>query len=177
MSKSIRKLVFSALFLALCLVLPLLTAQLQKLGQAMLPMHLPVLLCGFICGPAWGAAVGLIAPILRSLIFGMPPIFPTAVCMAAELCGYGLFAGLFYKLFPKKIGFTYLSLVLAMICGRIVNLFAHYLIVWTGLTDKAYTLAIFWADSVVAGLIGMAIQIVLIPPIVLLFKRLHYIGD
>jgi hypothetical protein len=39
---------------------------------------------------------------LRSVIAGMPPIYPTALAMAFELAAYGLLAGVFYKLLPKK---------------------------------------------------------------------------
>ena len=92
-----KKLVYSALFLALALVLPFLTGQIQTFGQMLAPMHLPVLLCGFVCGPVWGLAVGAVAPLLRSLLFSMPPMFPTAVAMAFELAAYGLFTGLFYR--------------------------------------------------------------------------------
>lgn len=99
-----KKLVYSALFLALALVLPFLTGQIQTFGQMLAPMHLPVLLCGFLCGPVWGLAVGAVAPLLRSMMFGMPPMFPTAVAMAFELAAYGLFSGLFYHLLRAKSG-------------------------------------------------------------------------
>ena len=96
-----KKLVYSALFLALALVLPFLTGQIQTFGQMLAPMHLPVLLCGFVCGPVWGLAVGAVAPLLRSLLFGMPPMFPTAVAMAFELAAYGLFTGLLPPVFSQ----------------------------------------------------------------------------
>ena len=69
----LRRLVYSALFLALALLLPFLTGQIPQIGSALNPMHIPVLLCGFVCGWPWGLAVGLIAPLLRHLLFGMPP--------------------------------------------------------------------------------------------------------
>ena len=78
------KMILSALCLALAYVLPFLTGQIPEIGAMLCPLHIPVLLCGFVCGPAWGAAVGFIAPLLRSLTLGMPPLFPTAVCMAVS---------------------------------------------------------------------------------------------
>ena len=120
MSKSIKKLTFSALFLALCLVLPFLTGQIPQIGQMLSPMHIPVLLCGFVCGWGWGLAVGFIAPLLRSILFGMPALFPNAVAMAFELAAYGFLAGILYKAFPKKPVYVYVTLILAMIGGRIV---------------------------------------------------------
>ena len=100
--KLIRTLTLAAMCLALAIVLPFLTMQIPQIGQALSPMHIPALLCGFICGPFWGAAVGFVAPLLRHLMFGMPPLM-TAIAMAFELAAYGFFAGLFYKILPKKI--------------------------------------------------------------------------
>ena len=99
-SMQIRRMVFAALCLALALVLPFLTGQIPQVGSALCPMHIPVLLCGFLCGWPWGLAVGFIAPLLRSVIFGMPPMVPAAVAMAFELATYGAVAGFLYRKFP-----------------------------------------------------------------------------
>ena len=80
--KNVKKLVMTGVCLALCLVLPFFTGQIQAIGNKLLPMHLPVLLCGFLCGPIYGLAVGFVAPLLRNLLFGMPPLMPTGLAMA-----------------------------------------------------------------------------------------------
>ena len=85
----IKKLTLSAMFLALAFVMPFLTGQIPQIGSMLCPMHIPVLLCGFFCGAPLGLVVGFIAPILRSFTLGMPPMFPTAFCMAFELATYG----------------------------------------------------------------------------------------
>lgn len=92
MSRSTRDLVLAAFFLALGLLMPFLTAQIPSLGARLLPMHIPVLICGFVLGGPMGLIVGFITPLLRSLLIGMPPMFPTAVAMAFELAAYGLLA-------------------------------------------------------------------------------------
>ena len=96
----IVKITLSGMFLGLALVLPFLTGQIPEIGSMLCPMHIPVLLCGYLCGGTWGLIVGLMAPLLRSMIFGMPPMFPTAVCMAFELAIYGLSAGVLYRMLP-----------------------------------------------------------------------------
>ena len=96
------KMILAALFLALAYVMPFLTGQIPEIGSMLLPMHIPVILCGFICGGPWGAVVGFVAPLLRSFILGMPPLFPKAICMAFELAAYGFTAGLMHKTFPNK---------------------------------------------------------------------------
>lgn len=158
------RIVLSALALALCYVLPFLTLQIPTLGGMLCPMHIPVLLCGFFCGPFWGAAVGLVAPLLRSLTIGAPPLFPGAVGMAAELFAYGFLAGLFCRLLPKKWWGLYLSLLSAMLGGRIV----WGLVRWgmAALFHLPFTLSFFLAEAFVNALPGICLQFLLIPPLV-----------
>ena len=90
MRKALKKLSLSSMFLAIGLVLPFFTGQIPQVGSMMLPMHIPVLLCGLICGWKYGLMVGFVLPPLRSVLFGMPPLFPTGAAMAFELAAYGL---------------------------------------------------------------------------------------
>ena len=164
-----KKLVLAAMFLALALVLPFLTGQIPEIGSMLCPMHIPVLLCGFFCGWQWGLAVGLVAPLLRSVIFGMPPMFPTAVCMAAELATYGVVSALLYKALPKKKIHVYTSLIGAMIAGRLVWGLARLLC--TGLDVSQFGLSAFWAGAVTTAIPGIILQIVLIPILVIALKK------
>ena len=88
-SSPARNVVLAALFLALAFVLPMVTGHLPQVGNMLCPMHFPILLCGFVLGGPWGLAVGFAAPLLRSVLFGMPPMFPIAISMAFELAAYG----------------------------------------------------------------------------------------
>lgn len=168
----IRNLTYAAICLALCLVLPFLTGQIPQIGSALCPMHLPVLLAGFICGPWWAAAVGLVAPLLRHLIFGMPPIL-TAIAMAFELLTYGIVSGLLYRLLPKKTGYIYVSLVGAMIVGRVVWGVVQVIIL--GLSGSAFTWAAFWAGAIANAIPGIIVQLVLIPLLVMALKKARII--
>ncbi|MBQ7624046.1 MAG: ECF transporter S component [Clostridia bacterium] len=168
MNDKTKKLILSAVFLALCMVLPLLTGQIQTIGQALCPMHFPVLLCGFICGPAWGAAVGFIAPLLRFLIFGMPPVFPTGVAMAFELCAYGLLSGLMYRAFPKKPVYVYVTLILSMIGGRIV--WGVVRLILAGITGGSFPWKAFISGAVLNSIPGIIAHIVLIPAVIFALK-------
>ena len=99
----LRRMTCSALLLAVAMVLPFLTGQIPEIGRALSPMHIPVLLCGFLCGWPWGMAVGLIAPPLRSVIIGMPAMFPDAVAMAFELAVYGAVSGFLRRRDPTRL--------------------------------------------------------------------------
>ena len=85
---ALRKRILAALFLAIGLILPFITMQIPAVGKMLCPMHIPVLLCGYICGWPYGLLIGIITPLLRGILFGMPAIFPNAVCMAFELATY-----------------------------------------------------------------------------------------
>lgn len=168
--KQLMRLILAALFLAAAFLLPFLTGQIQTIGQQLCPMHLPVLLCGFVCGPFWGLAVGAVAPILRSLTLGMPPLWPTAVAMALELAAYGFFAGLFRKIFPKKYPYLYVELILAMIIGRVVWGIARFAM--AGFSATEFPLSAFIAGAVTGSIPGIIAQVVLVPPLVLLIDKL-----
>ena len=122
MSKNLKNMTLAALFLALGLVLPFFTGQIPQIGSMLLPMHIPVFLCGLICGWQYGAAVGFIVPLMRSVLFGMPPLFPTATSMAFELLTYGLVVGLLYSRSRWQcVRALYRCLLLAMVAGALLN--------------------------------------------------------
>ena len=165
---NVKKLVLAAMCLALCLVLPFLTMQIPEIGSALLPMHIPVLLCGFICGPWYGLLVGLVAPLLRHVLFAMPPLI-TAIGMTFELASYGLVCGLLYKTLPKKNSSIYISLILAMLIGRAV--WGLAMIAIMGITSGAFTWAAFVGGAFLNAIPGIILQIILIPIIIMALNR------
>lgn len=163
------KLVLASLFLALAYVMPFLTGQIPEIGSMLCPMHLPVLLCGFICGWPWGLAVGIIAPLFRSLTLGMPPLFPTALCMAFELAAYGAVSGLLHKLLPKKKPYIYCSLLAAMIAGRLI--WGAAMFIFVGASGGNFTLTAFLAGAITNAIPGIIVQIALVPLLVMLLDN------
>ena len=166
----ILKMVLAAFFLALAYVMPFLTGQIPEIGAMLCPMHLPVLLCGFICGPVWGVTVGLVAPVLRSMMTGgFPPMFPTAVCMAFELATYGAVAGLMHRLLPRKKPYVYCSLLTAMLAGRLI--WGAAIFVCMGINGGAFTFAAFLAGAFTNAIPGILVQILLIPVLVMVLDN------
>ena len=169
-SSRLKNMVLTAFFIALALLLPFLTGQIPQIGSMLSPMHIPVLLCGFVCGWPWGLIAGLVSPILRSFIFGMPPLMPMALAMAFELAAYGAAAGLLYRLLHKKTLSIYISLIAAMLIGRVVwglvsiPLYAMF-------TDRTFALAAFWAGGFINAWPGIVLQIVLVPVIVFALEK------
>ena len=165
--KDSRKLTLSGLFLALALVMPFLTGQIPQIGSMLCPMHFPVLLCGFFCGGGMGLLVGFIAPLLRSVLFGMPPMFPVAICMAFELAVYGLVSGTLHRLLPKKKWAVYAALITAMILGRLV--WGAVMVVCFG--AESFGMPAFLAGAVTTALPGILLQLVLIPVLVIAMEK------
>lgn len=165
----ILKMVLSALFLALAYVMPFLTGQIPEIGSMLCPMHIPVLLCGFICGWPWGLAVGFIAPLFRSLTLGMPPLFPTAVCMAFELASYGAISGFMHKLLPRKKPYIYCSLIVSMLAGRLV--WGAAMLVCMGISGDSFTLSAFFAGAVTNAIPGIIVQLIMVPILVMVLEN------
>lgn len=175
-NSKIRKPVLSALFLALGLVLPFLTAQIKEIGDSLLPMHIPVMLCGLICGPLYGGAVGFLLPVLRSVLFGMPPLFPNALWMAFEMAAYGLMIGALYlKKQKNKVLWLYVCLISAMLSGRIVWGIAKTVLL--GIKGSAFTFSAFIIGGFVDALPGIILQLLLIPAVMLILDRFKLSGE
>lgn len=163
------KMVVAAMFLALAYVMPFLTGQIPEIGAMLCPLHIPVIVCGFVCGWPWGLAVGIVAPLLRSATLGMPPMFPTAVCMAFELAAYGAVSGLMHRLLPPKKAYIYLTLIVTMLIGRVVWGVAMFALI--GASGGSFTFAAFMAGAFVNAIPGIIVQLVLIPPIVIILGK------
>lgn len=173
--KKLLNLAFSGVFLALAYVMPFFTGQIQEIGSMLCPMHFPVLLCGYVCGAPYGFIVGLVAPFLRSITLGMPPLFPTATAMAFELAMYGLTAGLFCKYLPKKKPFIYVSLLGAMVTGRIV--WGAVMFCFMGFNSVNFGFAAFWTGAVVNAIPGIIVQIILIPVLIMILEKARLMPD
>lgn len=173
--KNLRRLILAAMFLALALALPFLTGQIPQVGSALCPMHIPVLLCGFFCGPWYALAVGLVAPLLRFALFGMPPLMPTGIAMCFELATYGFVSGLLYKLLPGKKVFTYVTLIAAMLAGRIIWGIAR--VILAGLAQSEFAWTAFLSGAFVNAVPGIILHILLIPVLVIALKRYTETGS
>ena len=163
-SAKISKITLAALFIALALVLPFFTGQIPQIGKMLCPMHIPVLLAGFICGPWYGLAVGIISPLLRFAIFGMPTIMPTGIIMSIELASYGLVVGILYKMLPRRRSSIYISLISAMIIGRIIWGIMHVLFFQLG--NYEFSWEMFIAGGFTNSIPGIIAQIIIIPLII-----------
>ena len=136
-------------------------------------MHLPVLLAGFLCGPWWALLVGITAPLLRHILFSMPPLL-TAIAMSFELAAYGLVSGWLYRKLPKGLSGIYAALISAMVLGRI--LWGIVRVLMTGVSGEAFTWTMFLAGAFTTAVPGIVLQLILIPVLVMTLKPLTESG-
>ena len=170
----VKKSIITAVCIALCYVVPLLFHGVQNAGRVFLPMHLPVFLCGLICGWQYGLLCGLTGPALSSLLTSMPPvaILPS---MMLELAVYGCVSGLMMRFIRTKNTYAdlYISLIAALLCGRVVAGLVQALIFSKG----AYAMTAWVSGYVVTSWPGTLIQLVLLPSVVFALMKAHLIPE
>lgn len=171
---NVKKSIITAVCIALCYVIPLMFHGIQNAGSIFCPMHIPVFICGLICGWQYGLLCGIAGPALSSALSGMPPvaILPS---MMVELAVYGTAAGLMMKLVRTKSTYAdlYISLIVAIVCGRVLAGLAKALIFARG----SYSMSAWIAGSIVTSWPGTVIQLVFIPTIVFALMKSHLIPE
>ncbi|MEA4939181.1 MAG: ECF transporter S component [Christensenella sp.] len=169
-----KRLILAGLCIALGIVLPVAFHSVANAGSIFLPMHIPVLLCGLICGWPYGLACGVLAPLLSSLITGMPPMafLPSMLC---ELAVYGFVSGLLmrYVKTGKLLADLYISLVGAMLLGRLVLGLLNAVLFRAG----EYSVALWTTSAFVTALPGIVIQLAVIPVLVFALKKSKLITE
>lgn len=167
---NVKKLAVTAMLFAVGMVLPFFIGQIPAIGKMLLPMHIPVLLCGFIVGWQYGALIGFLLPIVRGLVFGMPPLYPNAIAMAFEMAAYGFVSGYLYSHARWQCTkMLYISLVTAMLAGRIVWAFAEVILL--GIGGNIFTWKMFAAGAFLNAIPGIIVQLTLIPIIMVTLRR------
>jgi uncharacterized membrane protein len=169
---NLKKLILSALFLAIGFILPMLIGQIPVLGKALLPMHIPVLLCSLICGWKYGSIIGFILPILRSFLFSVPVMYPTAIAVAFEMTVYGIVTGLLYERAKRKtLPTLYLCLIISMLAGRIVRCIAEILLL--ELYGNSFVWQAFMSGTIINSIPGIILQLIVVPAVMLALKQAH----
>jgi hypothetical protein len=154
-----KDITLTALFITLGVTLPIVFHQIALAGRVFSPMHIPVFLAGIFVGPISGLIVGLVCPVLSFLLTGMPPPYAVPL-MSLELPVYGVTIGILIRV----IKYPVISLLLAMILGRLA--FALGLFLFGMFLSLPYGPEAFIKVSVITGLPGIAIQLILIPLLV-----------
>lgn len=172
---SSKRITLCAVCIALCYALPI-AFHAIALGGVLSPMHIPVLLCGLVCGGASGFLCGILGPVLSSLLSGMPPVL-MLVRMIPELCAYGLVGGMAMKRIRTGTAAAdvYVSLILAMIAGRIVGGIASA--IFFTVTSGVYSVGLWFASYFAESVPGIIAHLILVPVLVLSLQKARLIPN
>ena len=164
--KSARRMCIGGLLLAAGVLLPQVfhMAGGPGLGGTFLPMHIPVFVAGMLLGDFYGLSVGLLTPILSFLLTGMPP-FARLPFMIVELAVYGWISGLAARRRTPVL----VALVVAQIAGRVA--YGGALFIGVGLFGVNISPIAAVTAALVAGLPGIALQLIAIPPLVIFIRK------
>ena len=140
-------------------------------GVEWLPMYLPVLLGGCVLGYKWGLGIGILSPLVSFLITSLTgnamPAAARLPFMIVELAVFASVSGLFSKSIAKNGWMAFPAVLLAQVSGRMV--FLALVAIFQNITP--FTFDMIWAQ-VKTGLLGMVVQTVFVPFIVMLFTLL-----
>lgn len=163
----------SAGLIALAVILPHLVHLVAGAqgGVQWLPMYLPVLLGGCLLGWSWGLGIGMLSPLVSFLITsasGNPmPAAARLPFMMLELAVFAAVSGLFSKKITENGWMAFPAVFLAQVAGRSSFLFA----VWALRFVTPLAPSVIWGQ-IQTGLLGMVLQAVLVPFLVMGLRRL-----
>lgn len=158
---------------ALAVVLPQLVH--LALGQAggvqWLPMYLPVLLAGCLLGTYWGSAVGVLSPLVSFLLTSAwgeaMPAVGRLPFMMAELAVFAAVSGAFAKKISSSAWMAFPAVLLAQVAGR--STFLLLVVIFRQFVS--FTPELIWSQ-IRAGLLGMVLQAVVVPFLVMGLRAL-----
>ena len=154
--------------IALAVVLPQLVhlALGQPGGVKLLPMYLPVLIGGCLLGWRWAMFVGVLSPLasfaLTSLMGNPMPVLARLPFMMAELAVFAVVSGLFSNKIYKNGLWAFPAVLAAQLAGRTAFLGLAFIFQ----SVAPFTAEMIWSQ-ILAGWLGLAIQLIAVPLIVI----------
>ena len=140
-------------------------------GVQWLPMYLPVLLGGCLLGWRWGLGVGVLSPLvsfaLTSLAGNAMPAASRLPYMMAELAVFAAVSGFFSKKIAENGWMAFPAVLLAQVSGRLF--FLALAAIFQGVSPLSA--AAVWSQ-IQTGLLGMVLQAVLVPLLVIGLRAL-----
>ncbi len=135
-------------------------------GMQWLPMYLPILLGGCLLGWKWGLGVGILSPIVSfaiTTLAGNPmPALTRLPYMIVELAVFAAVSGLFSRKIAQNGWMAFPAVLLAQVAGRLV--FLAMAAIFQSVSPLSAE--IVWSQ-IQTGLLGMVLQAVLVPFIVM----------
>ncbi len=171
---SIRFITLSGLFIALGIVLPIAFHAFPDGGKMFLPMFLPIVLGAMFLPWQYALAVGIITPLLSSVLTGMPPMLaplPMAIMMAAELGVVAVLISIMKNI--KWIKEKDYRIIFILIPALLIGFAVSGAALWVAIQFfgvKGPGIITYVIGAIITGLPGIAAQLVLVPLIYSLLK-------
>jgi hypothetical protein len=161
-----KELMTASLILTIGILFPIIFHFFGIAGAIFLPMHIPVFIGGVVLLPELAILVGLLTPLLSSLLTGMPVLFPIAIIMMFELAAYGWVVSMLTRKYKMNI---ILSIIIAMFFGRVVATVSVYILVL--MFNIKLNPMLYIKGAIVTGLPGILIQLLIIPILIKVIKQ------
>lgn len=159
--RATRELALAGLLGALAIVLPVLFHAVG-LGKVFLPMYLPLLALGLLAGWRQALPACLLAPLLSSVLTGMPPAAVLPLLLV-ELAALGLIASL-----TRGLG-IWPATILAVIASRAAGLGALATVL--PLLGVKQALSAYLAAAFITSLPGVILLLTVVPAAVYALER------
>ncbi len=135
-------------------------------GVKWLPMYLPVLLGGCLLGWKWGLGVGILSPLISFAITALAgdpmPALVRLPYMIVELAVFAAVSGLFSQRIAKNGWMAFPAVLLAEVAGRLT--FLAIAAIFQSVSPLSAE--VVWSQ-IQTGLLGMVLQAVVVPFIVM----------
>lgn len=165
-----KRLLLSLVYIALTVAFSFFSIIDANIENTLLPMHIPVILGGLVCGGPLGLLIGLVSPIIKYIFFASGAAFSDVICLSFELAICGCISGYLFMAMPKKWYFVAINVAVSLLLSRIAFYVLYYLImIYTDKTDLGPD--VFIIQRFMTSLMGIGLQIVIIPIIVLVFQK------
>lgn len=148
------------IILTLLAALALVPAPAYELVSAFLPVLTVTVFASMLLGWFYGLLLGVLAPLLLSLILNGQILFPDTAVETAVIAASALTAGLVYRALKTSVG----ACISALIAGRAVLSVLRILVSYFG--GVSYTSNDFFAEGVMDVLPGLLLLLVL-PPLLM----------
>lgn len=155
----LRRLPLAAMFTALGVLLPQIFHALG-LGSTLLPMFLPVLAAALLLPLQLAVTVGILTPLLSWMLTGMPPLSPPMLpLLLIELPITAAVASLLRRRLR-------LPVIAAITAAMVTDRLLLWLVIETVTRAAGVQHPLFGPALVLAGLPGVILQLVVLPPAV-----------
>lgn len=119
---SARTYLAAALFIVGNIVVPQLCHLIPQGGLIFLPIYFFTLVGAFKCGWKVGLLTAVLSPVVNCVLFGMPPVASLPAILIKSLALVGA-----VTLVSRKMGFSLLSVAIAVLAYQLVGMAAEFL--------------------------------------------------